>query len=305
MTSSASSSPLRRPRRHLPPAHPVLAHAVRAALRRGGVRRSALREAPASGARLVAASRLLALVAIVCARTAAMVFNRLVDRRFDATNPRTRGRASVTGAVSAAADGASTVARGRGFVAAAVPPEPAVRRALVRRARRHPRLLVHEARHLACPLRAGRGARRSRRSGPTSRPPGRSGRAPPEWSPVARRCSSGRPDSTSSMRARTSTTIARRACTASRRASAIPRAPWSSRGSATPSCSCSCCCRPGRSGSVSCSQSGSSVIGILLVGRAPARRAGRSFADPDGVLPAQRARQRRRDGRGGRGPLAG
>ncbi|MEZ6195723.1 MAG: UbiA-like polyprenyltransferase [Planctomycetota bacterium] len=40
------------------------------------------------------------LVAMVGARTAAMTFNRLVDRRFDATNPRTAGRASVTGAVS-------------------------------------------------------------------------------------------------------------------------------------------------------------------------------------------------------------
>jgi 4-hydroxybenzoate polyprenyltransferase len=41
----------------------------------------------------------LALAAIVCARTAAMVFNRLVDRRFDATNPRTSSRASVTGEI--------------------------------------------------------------------------------------------------------------------------------------------------------------------------------------------------------------
>ena len=42
------------------------------------------------------------LVAMVGARTAAMAFNRLVDRRLDADNPRTATRASATGAVSAA-----------------------------------------------------------------------------------------------------------------------------------------------------------------------------------------------------------
>lgn len=42
----------------------------------------------------------LVLVAMVGARTAAMAFNRLVDRRFDATNPRTQDRPSVTGAIS-------------------------------------------------------------------------------------------------------------------------------------------------------------------------------------------------------------
>jgi 4-hydroxybenzoate polyprenyltransferase len=40
------------------------------------------------------------LVAMVGARSAAMAFNRLADRRFDADNPRTAGRALVTGAVS-------------------------------------------------------------------------------------------------------------------------------------------------------------------------------------------------------------
>ena len=39
------------------------------------------------------------LVAMVGARTAAMGFNRLVDRRFDALNPRTRGWELATGAV--------------------------------------------------------------------------------------------------------------------------------------------------------------------------------------------------------------
>jgi 4-hydroxybenzoate polyprenyltransferase len=60
----------------------------------------------------------LALVAIVCARTAAMTFNRLADRRFDATNPRTRSRPSVTGEISPRAMAWATAAAGAVFVAA-------------------------------------------------------------------------------------------------------------------------------------------------------------------------------------------
>ena len=44
-------------------------------------------------------SLVLVVVCMVAARTAAMTFNRLVDRKFDASNPRTRGRPSVTGEV--------------------------------------------------------------------------------------------------------------------------------------------------------------------------------------------------------------
>lgn len=40
------------------------------------------------------------LACMVTARSAAMAFNRLVDREFDATNPRTRGRHLVTGSLS-------------------------------------------------------------------------------------------------------------------------------------------------------------------------------------------------------------
>jgi 4-hydroxybenzoate polyprenyltransferase len=43
---------------------------------------------------------LLILAAMVCARTAAMAFNRIVDRRFDAVNPRTLGRHLPTGQIS-------------------------------------------------------------------------------------------------------------------------------------------------------------------------------------------------------------
>ncbi len=44
----------------------------------------------------------LILVAMVCARTAAMTFNRIVDRRFDAANPRTAMRHLPTGQVTVA-----------------------------------------------------------------------------------------------------------------------------------------------------------------------------------------------------------
>jgi 4-hydroxybenzoate polyprenyltransferase len=42
----------------------------------------------------------LIIVCMVAARSAAMAFNRLVDREIDAANPRTRSRPSVTGAIS-------------------------------------------------------------------------------------------------------------------------------------------------------------------------------------------------------------
>jgi len=45
----------------------------------------------------------LILLAMVCARTCAMAFNRIVDRKFDALNPRTAGRHLVTGQISLAA----------------------------------------------------------------------------------------------------------------------------------------------------------------------------------------------------------
>ena len=42
----------------------------------------------------------LVVAAMVCARTCAMAFNRIVDRRFDAANPRTAGRHLPTGQIS-------------------------------------------------------------------------------------------------------------------------------------------------------------------------------------------------------------
>src|SRR5881394_1001229 len=43
---------------------------------------------------------LLIIIAMVCARTCAMAFNRIVDRKFDALNPRTANRHLPTGQVS-------------------------------------------------------------------------------------------------------------------------------------------------------------------------------------------------------------
>ena len=44
----------------------------------------------------------LILAAMVCARTCAMAFNRIVDRKFDALNPRTASRHLPTGQISLA-----------------------------------------------------------------------------------------------------------------------------------------------------------------------------------------------------------
>ena len=42
----------------------------------------------------------LILAAMVCARTCAMAFNRIVDRKFDALNPRTQARHLPAGTIS-------------------------------------------------------------------------------------------------------------------------------------------------------------------------------------------------------------
>lgn len=62
---------------------------------------------------------LLVLAAMVCARTCAMSFNRIVDRRFDAANPRTAGRHLPTGAISLASAWTLWGLSAAGLVAAA------------------------------------------------------------------------------------------------------------------------------------------------------------------------------------------
>lgn len=57
------------------------------------------------------------LACMVCARSAAMAFNRLADRRLDALNPRTRLRHLPSGAISVAGVAWFTAFAGAGFVA--------------------------------------------------------------------------------------------------------------------------------------------------------------------------------------------
>jgi len=61
---------------------------------------------------------LLILAAMVCARTCAMAFNRIVDRRFDALNPRTARRHLPAGQISVASAILLCLISGAGLVAA-------------------------------------------------------------------------------------------------------------------------------------------------------------------------------------------
>ena len=60
----------------------------------------------------------LIVAAMVCARTCAMAFNRIADRKFDALNPRTAGRHLPAGQVSLAGAVTLCVVAGAGLVAA-------------------------------------------------------------------------------------------------------------------------------------------------------------------------------------------
>ncbi len=61
---------------------------------------------------------LLILAAMVCARTCAMAFNRIVDRKFDALNPRTAGRHLPSGQISLLSAVSLCAVSGLGLVAA-------------------------------------------------------------------------------------------------------------------------------------------------------------------------------------------
>src|SRR5215468_591073 len=60
----------------------------------------------------------LILAAMVCARTCAMSFNRIADRKFDGLNPRTAGRHLPTGQVSLTGAIALCVLSGAGLMVA-------------------------------------------------------------------------------------------------------------------------------------------------------------------------------------------
>ena len=64
------------------------------------------------------------VLAMFTARTAAMAFNRLVDARYDALNPRTRGREMPRGLVSRREAAAITVLAGAAFVTVTYPLGP-------------------------------------------------------------------------------------------------------------------------------------------------------------------------------------
>src|SRR5205823_652624 len=61
----------------------------------------------------------LIVTAMVCARTCAMAFNRIVDRKFDALNPRTSMRHLPTGRISMVSAVSVCVLSGAGLVLAA------------------------------------------------------------------------------------------------------------------------------------------------------------------------------------------
>lgn len=61
----------------------------------------------------------LILAAMVCARTCAMAFNRIVDRKFDALNPRTQNRHLPAGTISLASAITLCLLSGAGLIAAA------------------------------------------------------------------------------------------------------------------------------------------------------------------------------------------
>lgn len=61
----------------------------------------------------------LILLAMFCARTCAMAFNRIVDRKFDAQNPRTANRHLPAGQISLASAWTLCVASGLGLIATA------------------------------------------------------------------------------------------------------------------------------------------------------------------------------------------
>src|SRR5208282_2955170 len=60
----------------------------------------------------------LILAAMICARTCAMAFNRIVDRKFDALNPRTASRHLPTGRISLLSAWTLCVLSGAGLVVA-------------------------------------------------------------------------------------------------------------------------------------------------------------------------------------------
>ena len=118
----------------------------------------------------------LILAAMVCARTCAMAFNRIADRKFDALNPRTAGRHLPTGQISLPSAVTLCLVRrraGRGQLSA----EPALFLPVARRPGGHLLLLADETVHGLYPrlsrTGAGPGARGRLAGGEGNRVSGR------------------------------------------------------------------------------------------------------------------------------------
>ncbi len=78
----------------------------------------------------------LILAAMVCARTCAMAFNRIVDRKFDALNPRTARRHLPTGQISLSSAVTLCALSGAGLVGVSYLAESPLLLPLARGARR-------------------------------------------------------------------------------------------------------------------------------------------------------------------------
>jgi 4-hydroxybenzoate polyprenyltransferase len=102
------------------------------------------------------------LLCMVFARSVAMAFNRVADRRLDAANPRTRGRHLPAGVLSLASVVTFTMLCAVGFVASGqhatfLAGEPLAAAAVGAGARLPLRLQLRQVVHLAGPLLARRG----------------------------------------------------------------------------------------------------------------------------------------------------
>ena len=149
------------------------------------------------------------LVAMVAARSAAMGFNRLVDARMDALNPRTANREIPRGAMSLREAAIFVVVSSAVFVARVVAAEPALLRAVAGGARHRVLVLARQALHHldAAVSRAWRWP--SRRSAAGWRSAGAAAGSRGCW---PRRSAPGSAASTCCMPVRISSSIARTAC---------------------------------------------------------------------------------------------
>lgn len=93
------------------------------------------------------------VICMVAMRSAAMGFNRIVDRRFDAANPRTANREIPSGTISLSSAVFFVMLFLAIFVAAAFWIQPLCRMAFAHTDHRHARIFVYKALYLPLPSR--------------------------------------------------------------------------------------------------------------------------------------------------------